>query len=86
MELKHNDCLNFCAIDAAKGICRLTKQHIAIDDPACSSLVKAPKCKNCMNFKDSGADGIGQCTGLEIDNWTYATLNAVTCKGHTFNG
>lgn len=29
---KHSDCMNFCAVDATKGICRLSKQMINLDD------------------------------------------------------
>lgn len=82
MILKHNDCLNFCSIDAAKGICRLTKEFINIDSCICKSLVLAPKCGNCKNFKISDNNGIGICKGLEHEDWTFSSLSAITCRGH----
>ncbi len=84
MELKHNDCLNFSSIDAAKGICRLTKQLINIDTDVCESLRLAPKCKNCKSFTNPNEDGTGICKGLEKEHWTFESLSAVTCKGHKF--
>ncbi len=42
---KHSDCMNFCAVDATKGICRLSKQMINLDDAACPEIKVMPKCK-----------------------------------------
>lgn len=82
---KHSDCMNFCAIDATKGICRLSKQMISLDDEACKEIKIMPKCKNCKNFVDCNDEGIGKCTGLDNEDWVYSTLNAITCEGHMFN-
>lgn len=84
MKLKHNDCLNFSTIDATKGICRITKQLINIDSETCSNLALMPKCKNCINFEKPDEKGIGTCIGLEKEDWTFESLNAITCKGHKF--
>jgi 4-hydroxyphenylacetate decarboxylase small subunit len=84
MKLNHNDCLNFCSIDAAKGICRLSKQTINIDSDICNSLVLAPKCNNCIHFDKPDDKGIGTCKGLEKEDWTFGGLCAVTCKAHEF--
>lgn len=84
MNLKHNDCLNFCSIDAAKGMCRLTKQVVNIDSDTCGSLVLAPKCNNCRHFDNPDDKGIGMCSGLSKENWTFGSLNAITCIGHEF--
>lgn len=84
MSLNHSDCLNFCSIDAAKGICRLTKELINIDSDACPNFKLAPKCCNCKHFENEDEKGMGTCKGLEQENWTFASLNAITCKGHEF--
>ena len=84
MKLRHNDCLNFSSIDAAKGICRLTKEIINIDSDVCEALNLAPKCKNCKNFDKPNNEGIGVCKGLAKEDWTFESLNAVTCNGHEF--
>ena len=84
MKLKHNDCLNFCSIDAAKGMCRITKQLINIDSDICEGLVLAPKCNNCKHFNNPDEKGIGICSGLSKEDWTFGSLSAVTCKGHEF--
>ena len=83
--MKHNDCLNFCNIDAAKGICRLTKNFIAIDGDVCEKFDLAPKCNNCENYHDENEQGIGVCKGLQKEDWVYGNLNAITCKAHKFN-
>lgn len=80
--LKHNDCLNFCSIDAAKGICRLTKQCIAIDSNLCGSFTLAPKCNNCEHFHNADEKGIGLCKGLTKEDWVYGSLPAVTCTSY----
>lgn len=83
--MKHNDCLNFSNIDAAKGICRLTKQLIIIDSDVCENLKLAPKCKNCKSFEKTNEDGTGICRGLTKEDWTFESLSAVTCKGFELN-
>lgn len=83
--MKHNDCLNFSSIDAAKGICRLTKQIINIDSTVCEHLKLTPKCKICKSFEKTSEDGTGLCKGLSKEDWTFENLNAVTCKGFEFN-
>ena len=85
MPLKHNDCLNFCSIDATKGICRLTKELINIDSDTCGKLILAPKCNNCQNFHDPDENDIGECTGLSKKDWVYGSLSAITCGSHKFN-
>lgn len=53
--------MNFCAVDATKGICRLSKQMINLDDAACPEIKVMPKCKNCKNFVEANDEGIGKC-------------------------
>ena len=86
MALKQNDCLNFCSIDAAKGICRLTKQLINIDSDVCGKFQLAPKCSNCEHFHDADEKGIGICKGLSKEDWVYGSLNAGTCAAHKWKG
>lgn len=85
MAMKHDDCLNFCSIDATKGICRLTKQLLEIDTEVCSQFALAPKCNSCTHFQDADEKGIGVCKGLTKEDWVYGSLNAVTCPAHEFS-
>ncbi|MCM1990850.1 4-hydroxyphenylacetate decarboxylase small subunit [Oceanirhabdus seepicola] len=82
MNIKHNDCLHFSNIDAAKGICRLTGNIVEIDSDACASYDKKAKCKFCKNFTEESTDGIGTCVGLKVNDWVYGELNAVTCSSY----
>lgn len=77
---KHNDCSNFCPIDVAKGICRLTNETIFIDSEVCISYNEMPKCKNCGNFKNPTNDGLGTCGGFKKETWTSAELKASLCE------
>ncbi|MBB6215129.1 4-hydroxyphenylacetate decarboxylase small subunit [Anaerosolibacter carboniphilus] len=83
--LKHDDCRNFAAVDAAKGICRKSNTMIFTDTETCEQLVSIPKCKNCSHFIDENKDRIGTCAGLEKNSWTYGELLAVTCEGYHSN-
>ncbi|GAA0076350.1 4-hydroxyphenylacetate decarboxylase small subunit [Clostridium sp. CTA-5] len=83
--IKHNDCKNFCSIDVAKGICRLSNKMIFTDTPVCNNFNEAYKCKNCLNFKNVDKDNMGTCTGLKIESWTFGDLSAVTCEGYKSN-
>lgn len=80
--MKHNDCVNFCPIDVAKGICRLTNSMIFIDTNTCENFKEACKCRNCENFKNPNNDNIGTCVGLKKESWTFGELNALTCEGY----
>ena len=82
---KHSDCMNFCAVDATKGICRLSKQMINLDDAACPEIKVMPKCKNCKNFVEANDEGIDDSVSGSTQYWVYSTLNAITCEGHVFN-
>ncbi|WP_061995241.1 4-hydroxyphenylacetate decarboxylase small subunit [Clostridium sp. ATCC 25772] len=83
--LYHGECKNFCNVDASKGICRISKKFVSIDEEGCNKFELTPKCGNCINFKNEDKKGIGLCTGLEKENWSFKTLNAITCKKHEFN-
>lgn len=80
--LKHSDCMNFTNIDAAKGICRFHGEKVFIDTPVCKAYETAPKCKNCNCFTATEQPGMGNCSGLTRDSWTYEELSAVTCEGY----
>ncbi|WP_396147485.1 4-hydroxyphenylacetate decarboxylase small subunit, partial [Anaerospora sp.] len=43
---------------------------------------QAEKCGNCKNFLNPDKYGIGTCTGLEKENWAYATCGAFACRGY----
>ena len=83
--IKHNDCKNFCFIDAAKGICRVSNEMIFNDTEICENFHETNKCKNCSNFKDVNKDNVGNCVGFKKEAWTYSELNAVTCEGYKCN-
>jgi 4-hydroxyphenylacetate decarboxylase small subunit len=81
-KLKHDDCMNFATVDAAKGICRKTNQLIFTDTDVCENLQLMPKCKNCINFKNADKESIGVCHGLEKQDWSYGELAALNCEGY----
>ena len=80
--MKHSDCVNFCPIDVAKGICRVSNQMIFVDTEVCGDFTEASKCRNCGNFRNQNKDNIGTCVGLKKESWTFAELSAVTCEGY----
>lgn len=80
--MKHNDCSNFCPVDVAKGICRVTNEMVFIDTPVCEKFTELAKCKNCACFKNPGSDNIGTCTGLKKESWTLGELNGTLCEGY----
>lgn len=80
--MKHNDCVNFSPVDAAKGICRATNNMVFIDTETCGNFKEACKCRNCKNFVNPGSDNIGTCIGLKKESWTFAELSAATCEGY----
>lgn len=78
--LRCNDCRNFCSLDVAKGICRLTQDAILIDSAVCSEYVQLPKCKFCAFFSASDQAGIGTCNAEASHPWAYPEMIAVTCE------
>ncbi len=78
--LRCNDCRNFCSLDVAKGICRLTQVIVLFDSNACSEYVQLPKCKFCAYFLTSDQEGIGTCTADANRHWAYPEMIAVTCE------
>lgn len=83
--MKHYDCKNYINLDCEKGICALGKNIVPIDGEnsnACPRFKPADKCNNCKNFSTLNKHGIGTCTGLEKESWSYASMNACTCLGY----
>lgn len=78
--MKHSDCSNFCPIDAAKGICRLTNEMIFIDTDLCSHFDEISKCKNCTKFLNPDKDGIGTCVGFKKETWSPSELKSTLCE------
>lgn len=79
----HRDCRNYAPIDAAKGICHLTKIDVAGDACCCSSFNRIQKCKYCISYNcDIENADIGVC--LSSDNnpkfMAYADMIAITCE------
>lgn len=83
--MKHNDCVNFCGIDAAKGICRVTNEMVFIDTKVCKEFSEVSKCRNCGNFKNPSKDNVGTCIGFKKEAWAFAELNATTCEKYSRN-
>lgn len=79
---KHSDCENFCAIDAAKGICRLNGEFVLIDTAVCTEFEELPKCGNCQCFTQNDKDGMGSCSGFKKEYWSAAENKAVSCEGY----
>jgi 4-hydroxyphenylacetate decarboxylase small subunit len=82
---KHNDCENFCSVDVAKGICRLTNEWVFIDSKVCGEFEETAKCRNCKNFKNQNQESLGTCTGLKIHYWTAGETRAALCEGYEKN-
>jgi hypothetical protein len=74
--MNHYDCKYFLCTDVFKGICKLDKNFINADDPACDNFSNAQKCKYCSNFSPTSA-GLGTCMN-RYD--AYPEMNAVTCN------
>lgn len=51
--------MNFCAVDATKGICRLSKQMINLDDAACPEIKVMPNVKIVKILLKLNDEGIG---------------------------
>ncbi len=86
MEIKtlhHNDCMNFCPLDVAKGLCRRKNELTLIDSNTCDCYVKLPKCKFCVNYVASG-DNLGICKAEKDEPWAYPEMIAVTCEMFSF--
>jgi 4-hydroxyphenylacetate decarboxylase small subunit len=76
--LKHMDCRNFAAVDAAKGICHRTKELLAGDGEHCEHCVPIPKCKFCVHFTLT-EQYLGACNAVAARPMAYPDLIAVTC-------
>lgn len=81
---KHNDCRNFVPVDVAKGLCRVSKQMIFIDDTAvCPKFEQLSKCENCGNFVNPDSDNMGTCVGLsDKEFWASGNMLAGNCEGY----
>ncbi|WP_371363898.1 4-hydroxyphenylacetate decarboxylase small subunit [Sporomusa rhizae] len=85
MSMRHYDCKNYINLDCEKGMCAVSKGFVPIDgegSQACPQFKQAEKCGNCKNFINSDKYGVGTCTGLEKENWAYATCGAFACRGY----
>lgn len=77
--LHHNDCMNFCPVDVAKGICRRTNTLTLIDSQTCECYLQLPKCKFCRNYIPT-EDNLGLCKAEKDEAWAYPEMVAVTCE------
>ena len=78
--LQHNDCLNYCHVDAAKGICRRTQEMVLSDAESCAEYVQLPKCKFCQQYTPGEQAGLGVCTAEDGHPWAAPEMIAVTCE------
>ena len=81
--MKHCECANYLSLDCEKGMCALDKVIVPIDgegSDACPRFKEGFFCRNCTHFANADKYGIGDCSGFEKENWTYA-LNGSFCCG-----
>jgi hypothetical protein len=76
-EYKCSDCSKLIHVDVFKGICRISKERISIDEEACKEFEPIKKCKFCKHYEPSEEEFIGKCKGKAI---TYPDLIAKTCE------
>ena len=79
MILRHSDCLNFCPVDVAKGVCRRTGELTIIDSNTCECYQPLPKCKFCAHYV-SAEEQLGLCKAEAGHPWAYGEMIAVTCE------
>ncbi len=79
MTLHHSDCLNFCPVDVAKGLCRRTGKLTIIDSDTCDCYKQLPKCKFCANYI-AAEEQLGLCKAEAGNPWAYKEMIAVTCE------
>ena len=76
METKnHQDCENYTAIDAFKGLCRRNKEIKMADEVVCDDLIPMKKCRYCKHYT-TGKEFLGMCMGKTM---VYPDLLAKTC-------
>ena len=78
--MKHPDCRNYAPVDVVKGICHLSKQVVAADEPGCEKLDRMPRCKFCEKFTPSGEEHLGRCAAVDPCPVTYPDLSGVNCE------
>jgi len=80
---KHSDCRNYCPVDVAKGLCRMSGGKVIIDTPTCPKFQRLPKCKNCEHFTPSPTEQyVGTCNADKSKPWAPSELIAVTCENY----
>ncbi|WP_148305563.1 4-hydroxyphenylacetate decarboxylase small subunit [Candidatus Arsenophonus nilaparvatae] len=80
-ECNHTHCHNFCPIDVAKGLCRLSGNLIMIDTPVCENYNEKPRCEHCRHYCDKTSPA--QCLGFGKPYWVDASTNAGLCDAFT---
>ena len=69
------DCRFYLPVDIIKGLCKIEKNSISPDDPACEKFERQPKCKFCSNYV-SEQEYLGRCSGASL---AYPDMNASKC-------
>lgn len=83
--MTHADCKYYIELDCEKGMCARSKNLVPLDgegSAACPGFRPMEKCANCKHFSNPDKYGIGTCSGLEKENWTYASCGATFCPGY----
>lgn len=79
----HRDCINYAAIDVAKGICHLSKDTVQADGECCPNFKRLAKCKFCVNFtahKEKIELGTCEASMNTPKFLAYPDMAAVTCE------
>ena len=86
-EIAHRDCRNYVPVDAAKGLCRRSKNLLPADGDICKEFRRLPRCRVCAHFQatsensQSGLDNqIGVCLRSVNQFLAYADMTAATCR------
>lgn len=69
------DCKFYLPVDVFRGLCKISKEKIAPDDPFCPKAEKLPKCKFCSGYTPE-KEHLGKCNGGVL---AYPDMVALTC-------
>ena len=75
MDTTCKDCKYYLPVDVFRGMCKLSKEKISPDDPACDQADQVAKCKFCANYT-AEKDYLGKCMGTTL---AYPDMIASKC-------
>lgn len=83
MDLTCNDCQYYLPVDAFKGLCKRSKDHVVPETAECKTFEKRHKCKCCSHFTLSqDCAFLGTCSAGGVP--TFPDLNGTYC--HDYQG